>query len=98
MPWTGLCRPALLPCSRMLARFPPPCTAASVREVLCPAWLVQGVFKDAHKAPLVWFIALVKSVVIQIIRRSKSKYSVCFCSRVVRSEISGEARTPLTGV
>lgn len=42
---------------RLLARFPRLCMAASVWEVLYTALLVQGIFKDAHKAPLVWFTA-----------------------------------------
>lgn len=42
---------------RLLARFPRLRTVASVWEVLYPACLVQGIFKDAHKAPLVWFTA-----------------------------------------
>lgn len=88
---------SVLPCSRLLARFPPLRAAASVWEVPYPAWFVQGIFKDAHKAPLVWFIALVKSIVIQIIR-TISKYSVCFCSHTVRSGMSGEACTLPTGL
>jgi len=45
----------------------------------------------------VWFNALVKSIVIQFIR-SIGKYSVCFCSRIVRSGINIEARTLLLGL
>lgn len=95
--WMGLCRSAVLPCSRLLARFPPLHTAASVWEVLHPAWFVQGIVEDAHKAPLVWSIALGKSIVIQIIR-TITKYSVCFCSHIVRSGINGEACTLLMGL
>lgn len=36
-------------------------------------------------------------VVIQIIR-AISKYSVCFCSHIVRSGIDDEARVVLTGL
>lgn len=76
---------------RLLAHFPRLCMAASAWEVLYPPRLLQGIFKDDHKAPLVWFTAWVNTMVIQIIR-IMSKFPVCFCSNVVRSGVNGEAR------
>lgn len=84
------------PC-RLLARFPGLCTVASVWEVLYPACVVQGIFKDAHEAPLVWFTTWIKSIVIQIIR-TITKFSVCFCSYIVRLGVNGEACMLLSGL